>query len=69
MNLLSHNAAGAAIHFDETELRMVMALIQEGRLAFDCKNPRGQALDELFRTAAMLVQDARNGGQEMTSTH
>jgi hypothetical protein len=69
MKLLKHDAEGASIHLDETELRMVMVLIQEGRIAFDCDSPTGEALDELFRSAAMLVQEARITGHELTSTH
>ena len=69
MKLLNHNAEGASIHLDETELRMVMVLIQEGRIAFECDSPTGQALDELFRSAAMLVQEARVTGDELSSTH
>jgi hypothetical protein len=69
MKLLNHDAEGASIHLDETELRMVMVLIQEGRLAFECDSPTGEALDALFRSAAMLVQEARITGDELTSTN
>jgi hypothetical protein len=69
MKLLKHDAEGASIHLDETELRMVMVLIQEGRIAFECDSPTGKVLDELFRSAAMLVQEARITGDELTSTH
>jgi len=69
MKLLSHDANGATIHLDERELRMVMVLIQEGRITFECDSPTGQALDEMFRTAAMLVQEARTTGHEMIGRH
>ena len=69
MQLLNPTAEGASIHLDETELRMVMTLIQEGRIAFECDSPTGQALDELFRSAAMLVQEARITGDELINTH
>ena len=69
MKLVSHDAEGATIHLEESELRMVMALIQEGRLAFECDKPTGQALNELFKSAVKMVQEARSTGQEMTRVH
>lgn len=61
MELLDHNAEGVTIHLDERELNLLLALEQEGRLALHRKEPTGQALDELLRTAAVLVQRARQG--------
>ena len=61
MELLDHNADGVTIHLDERELNMLLALEQEGRLALHRKEPTGHALDELLRTAAVLVQRARQG--------
>ena len=69
MNLLSYNAEGATFHLDERELLMVMALIQEGRMSFDCNAPTGQALDELFSTAVQLVEEARKTRQIMRKAH
>ena len=67
MELVEFDACGATIRLDKKELRMAMALIQEGRIAFDCDSPTGQALDGGFRTAAWLVSDAEEVGQELTS--
>ena len=69
MELLDHNAEGVTIHLDERELKMLLALEQEGRLAHSCKEPTGQALDELLRTAAALVQRARQGSQSPDRVH
>jgi hypothetical protein len=69
MNLLDHNAEGATIHLDERELLMIMALIQEGRMSFDCDAPTGQALDDLFSTAVQLVEEARKTRQVMRQAH
>ena len=69
MKLVSHDAEGATRHLQETELQMVMALIQEGRLAFECDSPTGHALNELFKSAAKRVQRARTKGQETASIH
>lgn len=63
MELVDHDVDGATIHLDEHELNMVMTLIQEGRLAINHKEPTGQALDELLRTATVLIQNARRSGQ------
>jgi hypothetical protein len=65
MNLLDHNAEGVTIHLDGMELLMIMALIQEGRISFQCDGPTGQALDDLFCAAVMLVEEARKTGQKM----
>ena len=69
MNLLKHNAEGAVIQLDEWELLMMMALLQEGRVSFECDSPTGQALDELFSTAVILVGQARQSDQEGHETH
>ena len=69
MNLLNHNAQGATIHLDGRELLMIMALIQEGRISFECEGITGNALDELFSTAVILVEEARNTGHVMSNTH
>ena len=60
MELLDHNAEGVTIYLDERELNMLLALEQEGRLAHNYKEPTGQALDELLKTAAVLIQRARH---------
>jgi hypothetical protein len=64
MELIDQTTEGATIHLDERELHMVMALIQEGRSTsgHDCLT--GRALEELFRTAAWLVGEARTAGQK-----
>jgi hypothetical protein len=69
MNLLRHNAEGAIIHLDGKELLMIMALIQEGRISFECDGPTGHALDELFSTAVILVDEARKTGNKISHTH
>lgn len=69
MKLVSYDAEGATIHLEKSELLMAMALIQEGRLAFECNSPTGQALNELFKSAAKLVQRARTTGQKVTRVH
>ena len=69
MELLDHNAEGVIIQLDERELNMLLALEQEGRLSHNRKEPTGQALDELLRTAAVLVQQARQGLQVRDRGH
>lgn len=59
MDILQHSAEGAVIHLDQRELLMVMALIQEGRDSFECSGQTGQALDQLFCSANILVEEAR----------
>jgi hypothetical protein len=59
MNLLSHDAQGATINLNGRELLLITLLIQEGRISFQCDDPTGQALDELFCSAMMLVEEAR----------
>ena len=69
MNLLKHNAQGATIHLDERELLMIMALVQEGRISFECDSPTGRALDELFSQAVILVGEARKTSLELPTSH
>lgn len=69
MNLFSHNAEGATIHLDGRELLMIMILIQEGRFSFQCDDPTGQALDELFCSAVNLVGEACKTDQKISDTH
>lgn len=59
MNIIEYDGQGATLHLDQRELLMVMALVQEGRDAFECKGLTGQALDQLFSTANLLVEEAR----------
>lgn len=59
MNIIEHDARGASIHLDQRELLLVMALVQEGRQSFGCTTDTGRALDELFSSANVLVEEAR----------
>ena len=59
MNILEHNGQGATIHLEQRDLLMVMALVQEGRDSFQCTGLSGRALDQLFSTANILVEEAR----------
>ena len=59
MNLLEHSARGATIQLDQRELLLVMALVQEGRESFGCHTESGLALDQLFSSANVLVEQAR----------
>jgi hypothetical protein len=59
MNIVEHNAQGATIRLDQRELLLVMALVQEGRQSFGCNTDTGKALDELFSSANILVEEAR----------
>jgi hypothetical protein len=66
MELIDQTAEGATIHLDESELHVTMALIQEGRGASGHDRLTGLSLEELFRTAAWLVQAARKADQKTT---
>jgi hypothetical protein len=52
MKLLDHNPEGVAVHFSKKELLMLHILVQEGRIAFECAEPLGQALDDGLREVA-----------------
>ncbi len=66
MNIIEHNAQGASIRLDQRELLLVMALIQEGRQSFGCHTDTGKALDELFSSANVLVEEARRAALKRT---
>ena len=59
MNLINYDAEGATFHLDPRELLMVMALVQEGRDSFECEGGTGKALDELFCSAVVSVDQER----------
>ena len=59
MNIVGYNAQGATIQLGQRELLLVMALIQEGRASFGCNTDSGVAVDELFCSANVLVEEAR----------
>jgi hypothetical protein len=59
MRIVEHNSHGATLHLDQRELLMVMALVQEGRDSFECNGQTGRALDELFSSANIMVEEAR----------
>ncbi len=66
MNILEHNDQGATIHLEQRELLLVMALLQEGRESFGCNTNSGKALDQLFSSANVLVEEARRKGLKLT---
>jgi hypothetical protein len=66
MKILQHNAQGATIQLDQRELLLVMALVQEGRESFKCNTESGKALDQLFSSANVLVEEARRENLKMT---
>jgi hypothetical protein len=66
MNIIEYNAQGASIHLDQRELLLVMALVQEGRQSFGCTTDTGKALDELFSSANVLVEEARRAALKKT---
>jgi len=59
MKILEHDGQGATIRLDQRELLLVMALVQEGRASFGCNTESGVALDQLFSSANVLVEEAR----------
>jgi hypothetical protein len=66
MNIIEYNAQGASIRLDQRELLLVMALVQEGRQSFGCTTDTGKALDELFSSANVLVEEARRAALKKT---
>ena len=66
MNILEHSAEGATIQLDQRELLLVMALLQEGRESFECNTDIGKALDQLFCSANVLVEEARRKSLKKT---
>jgi hypothetical protein len=69
MNVLDHDALGATIRLDGRELLVMMALIQEGRLSFECESETGEALDNLVSHAVRLVGTARMDSMNRTLAH
>jgi hypothetical protein len=59
MKILKHDGRGATIRLEQQELLLVMALVQEGRTSFGCNTESGQALDQLFSSANVMVEQTR----------
>lgn len=59
MKILKHDGRGATLQFDQRELLLTMALVQEGRASFGCNTESGQALDQQFSSANVMVEEAR----------
>jgi len=66
MKILDHDGHGATIQLDQRELLLVMALVQEGRASFGCDTESGVALDQLFSSANVLVEEARRRNLRQT---
>ena len=59
MQLIDHDAEGAILRIDQKELLMMYALVQEGRIAFECDSPRGLAIEKGLQGAAMRIAKAQ----------
>jgi hypothetical protein len=59
MNILDHDTHSATIRFDQHELLLVMALVQEGSESFGCDTNSSKAVHEVFSKANILVESAR----------
>lgn len=59
INILEHDTLGATIRFDQHELLLVMALVQEGQVSLGYNTGFVKAADEMFSLANILVEDAR----------
>jgi len=66
MKILEHDGRGATIQLEQRELLLVMALVQEGRASFGCDTESGQALDQLFSSANVMVEQARRDDIKMS---
>ena len=59
MQLIDHDADGATLRLDQKELLMMYALVQEGRIVFECDSPRGLAIEKCLQGAAMRIAKAQ----------
>tara|TARA_R110002049_G_scaffold104747_2_gene251311 strand:+ start:6305 stop:6559 length:255 start_codon:yes stop_codon:yes gene_type:complete len=59
MKILHYSGKSAVIDLSQQELLLAMALIQEGREALQCDSDASNALDTLFTSANILVEQAR----------
>lgn len=66
MKILEYDAHSATVQLDQRELLLVMALVQEGRISFGCDTESGKALDQLFSSANVLVEQARRDQLKLT---
>jgi len=69
MKLINQTANKVTIELTRHELHLASALIQEGRISHECESPEGQALEDGFRSAVIMVEEALKAGQKTTSTH
>ncbi len=59
MKILQYSGKSVVIDLSQRELLLAMALIQEGREALQCESEASKALDALFASANILVEQAR----------
>jgi len=59
MSILECSADGVTIRFDQRELLLGMALVQEGRKSLACHTDSARTLDDVFTSANILVEQAR----------
>ncbi len=70
MKILRYTSKSAVIDLSQPELLLAMALIQEGREALQCNSDASKALDTLFVSANILVEQARRKAlKRRTSEH
>lgn len=67
MKLISVANNKVTIEFTQRELHLANALIQEGRISFECESTDGQALENGVRSAVILMEDAKSSGNHHVS--
>lgn len=65
MEILEATPDGAKLHFEPYELLLLIAIVEEGRISFECDFPVAEALERGIRSATIRVhnEDYRTQGE------
>jgi hypothetical protein len=59
MNIVDYSSKGATIQFGQTELLLIMALLQKGANSLGCNNTISRRIDRQISLANLLVENER----------
>ncbi len=69
MKLIGHTADRATLELSRYALHLANALTQAGHISHECDSPKGQALEDGFRSTVIRLDEAAKSELESGGTH